>query len=302
MTAAALGHDALLPRPPGGNGAGLLLALLVHGGLLLALTTVVDWRTGTTDVVSAELWASVPQIAAPQAEAAPTPAPPPVPAPAPAPVRTPTPPPPRVETKPAEPDIATARAERRKAEAEAEARKVAEAERRKAEVDRRKAEADSRRKAEEDSRKKAEEDRRRAAAEKERVEAAERKAEDERLARQREENLKRIMGQAGTATGSGGTGTAARSAAPTAAYAGMVTARIRPNIVYTGTLSDNPAAEVEVRTAPGGTIIARRLIKSSGHPDWDDAVLRAIDRTPSLPRDTDGRVPPTLIIAFRPRE
>jgi len=298
MTAAALGHDALLPRPPGGNGAGLLLALLVHGGLLLALTTVLDWRTGTTDVVSAELWASVPQIAAPQAETAPTPAPPPVPAPAPepAPVRTPAPPPPpRVETKPAEPDIATARAERRKAEAEAEARKVAETERRKTE-------AESRKKAEEESRKKAEENSRRAAAEKERVEAAARKAEDERLARQREENLKRIMGQAGTATGTGGTGTAARSAAPTAAYAGMVTARIRPNIVYTGTLSDNPAAEVEVRTAPGGTIIARRLIKSSGHPDWDDAVMRAIDRTPSLPRDTDGRVPPTLIIAFRPRE
>jgi colicin import membrane protein len=31
-------------------------------------------------------------------------------------------------------------------------------------------------------------------------------------------------------------------------------------------------------------------------------VLRAIDRTDTLPRDTDGRVPPTLVISFRPRD
>ena len=110
------------------------------------------------------------------------------------------------------------------------------------------------------------------------------------------------MGQAGSATGSGGTGTAARSAAPSAAYAGRLRRGSGPTSSCTGTLPDNPAAEVEVRTAPGGTIIARRLVKSSGHKEWDDAVLRAIDRTTTLPRDTDGRVPPTLIIAFRPRE
>ena len=57
-----------------------------------------------------------------------------------------------------------------------------------------------------------------------------------------------------------------------------------------------------MRTAPDGTIIARRLVKSSGHHDWDDAVLRAIDRTGTLPRDTDGRVPGTLIVSFRAKE
>jgi colicin import membrane protein len=31
-------------------------------------------------------------------------------------------------------------------------------------------------------------------------------------------------------------------------------------------------------------------------------VLRAIDRTGTLPRDTDGRVPPVLIITFRPND
>jgi len=311
-TASAIRQDTLLPRPPGGNGPGAVLALLAHAGLLFALTTAVDWRTRTPDVVSAELWASVPQIAAPRAETAPTP--PPAPEPQPAPTPAPAPPPPapapRAEAPPPEPDIAIERAARRKAEAEAEARKAAEAERRRAEAERAKADAERakaeerRRQAEAEARKKTEDEKQRAAAaEKQRAEAEARKAADERLARQREENLKRMIGQAGGATsGSGGTGSAAQSAAPSASYAGLVTARIRPNIVYTGSLSDNPAAEVEVRTAPGGTILSRRLVKSSGHKDWDDAVLRAIDRTPSLPRDSDGRVPPTLIIAFRPNE
>jgi colicin import membrane protein len=79
-----------------------------------------------------------------------------------------------------------------------------------------------------------------------------------------------------------------------------VKAAILPNIVYTGNAPARAVAEVEVTLAPGGTVISRRLVKRSGHPDWDEAVLRAIDRTPSIPRDSDGRVPPLLLISFRP--
>ena len=63
----------------------------------------------------------------------------------------------------------------------------------------------------------------------------------------------------------------------------------------------NPAAEVEVRAAPDGTIIARKLLKSSGVKSWDDAVLKAIDKTEVLPRDVDGRVPAVMVITFRPK-
>ena len=56
------------------------------------------------------------------------------------------------------------------------------------------------------------------------------------------------------------------------------------------------------RLAPDGTIVARKLIKSSGAKNWDDAVLRAIDKTEILPRDTDGRVPPIIEIDFKPRD
>ena len=61
-------------------------------------------------------------------------------------------------------------------------------------------------------------------------------------------------------------------------------------------------AEVEVKCAPDGTIIERKLLKSSGYKGWDDAVLKALEKTERLPRDTDGRVPATLVITFRPRD
>ncbi len=72
--------------------------------------------------------------------------------------------------------------------------------------------------------------------------------------------------------------------------------------MFTDDIAGNPTAEIEVRTSPDGTIVSRKLIKSSGVKAWDDAVLKAIDKTDALPRDTDGRVPSTLIITFRPKD
>ena len=59
---------------------------------------------------------------------------------------------------------------------------------------------------------------------------------------------------------------------------------------------------MELKLAPDGTIVSQRLVKASGLKEWDDAVQRAIDRTQVLPRDVDGRVPSTMVIAFRPRD
>ena len=138
-------------------------------------------------------------------------------------------------------------------------------------------------------------------------EAAQRKreeeAEEKRLAQQREENLKRMMGQIPAGTGAPGSrGTAAVDAAPSRSYAGLIVRAVKPNIVLTEVVTGNPEAVIEVRAAPTGTIIGRRLVKSSGSKEWDEAVLRAIDRTGSLPKDTDGRVPGTVEIVFRPKD
>ncbi len=321
-------HDALLPRAPGGMGWGAVLALLAHGALLLALTSTVQWRTRPPEVFSAELWAAVPQAAAPLPATTPTPpvAPPPAPVPTPkveAPPQ-PAPPPPPV-TRDA--DIATEQA--RKLEAQ---RKALEAEKAATEKAKAKAEADAARKREADA-KKADEDKRnedkrkedkrkddklkeekaqldRAKEEKtkrdeaERKAAAQAKAEDERLAKQREENLRRMMGQAGTGnttgSGTGGTGSAAQSAAPSAGYAARVRKLIHDQIIFSGQVEGNPSAEVAVRVDANGIISEPKLVKSSGNKEWDDAVLRAILRTAELPPDNDGRVPPRMTLVFRP--
>ena len=287
------GADPLRPQPPGGMGRGALLALAVHGLLVVALAVSVSWRSQTPQTFSAELWAATPQVAAPRAvESTPATPPPPPPPPPPAPtprVATPAPPP------AVDPQIAIdkARQEKEKADRQRAEREKAEREKQ-AKADKEKAERD-----------KAERERQAAAkakaeAQAKQQEQRERQAEEQRLAKQREDNLKRMMGQAGATGAPGSTGTALRDAAPSASYAGKLIARIKPNILFTETVSGNPAADVEVRASPTGTILSRRLVKSSGNKDWDDAVLRAIDRTGELPRDTDGRVPPVLVITFTP--
>jgi colicin import membrane protein len=277
--------DALRPQPPGGMGRGALLALAVHGLLVVALALSVSWRSQSPQTFSAELWAAVPQVAAPPAVEVPTPPPaPPTPAPTP-------PAPPRAAAPQPDAQIAIEKA-----------RQAAKLEREKADrAEREKAERAERDRAERQREAKARaEAQQREQAQRETQAQRERQAEEQRLAKQREDNLKRMLGQAGATGSPGATGTASRDAAPSATYAGKLIARIKPNILLTETVTGNPAADVEVRAAPSGTILSRRLVKSSGNKDWDDAVLRAIDRTAELPRDTDGRVPPVIVISFTP--
>jgi colicin import membrane protein len=277
LTAAAaqLGaYDALHPRSPGGMAPGAALAALVHVGLITALSFGVNWRLPPPQVVAAELWAAVPQIAAPRAmepETAP-------PAPS-KPVEKAAPPPPA----PALPDAQIA-IEKAKKEKAAKDEKVAKDE--KAALD--KASRERVEKAD-----KAKADARTAR------EAAELAVEDARVNKQREENLRRMMGQIASAPGST-RGTANADAAPSATYTGKLVNAIFPNIIFTESFTGNPAAEVEVRSAPNGSIMGWRIVTPSGNKEWDDAVLKAIERTRTLPRDTDGRVPSTLTITFRP--
>ena len=305
------GVDPLRPRPPGGMGSGAVLALAVHALLVLALAVSLSWRSHAPQEFSAELWAAAPQRAAPKAvEPPPQPAPPPAPAPAPEPPKRVEPPAPPLPDAQIAVEKARKQAEleeqqrldREKAEREKLRREKLErekAEREKAQREKAEREKAQREKAEREKQERDKAEREKAARDKAEAEKRE-KAEQARLAKQREENLKRALGQADATGSPAATGTAARDAGPSATYAGKVVARVRPNILLTETLSGKPAAEVEVRAAPNGTILSRRLVKSSGNKDWDDAVLRAIDRTGELPRDVDGRVPPVLVISFTP--
>ncbi len=138
-------------------------------------------------------------------------------------------------------------------------------------------------------------------AERERI--AKEQAEQARLeavtAQMRNEQIQRAAGLAGS---SAGTGSAPVARGPSASYGAKVVAAVKPNIIFTGRLSNNPAATVEVKTAPSGEIIGRRLVRSSGETAWDEAVLRAVDRTGFLPLDENGSIPSALQIKFRPND
>ena len=54
--------------------------------------------------------------------------------------------------------------------------------------------------------------------------------------------------------------------------------------------------------APDGTIVSAKVTKSSGNKAWDDAVLRALDKTATIPRDVDGTVPNSFNFEFRPQD
>jgi len=273
---------------------GLLFAIAAHGLLLAALSAGVNWRTDPLPAFEAELWSAVPQAAAPREEL-PPPAPPEA---EPSPLPKPVP----VEDLQAlrDADIAIAKARDAK---KRETLRLAELEaaRKKAALKEQAAEREKQAKIKQDKldAKLKQEKQDKLAKE---AEAKLQAKADAKIAEQRQDNLRRIQGMAGASGGANATGNALQSSGPSASYGGRIKARIRPNIIYTESGSGNPVAEVEVRTAPDGTIISRKLLKPSGDAEWDKAVLRAIDKTELLPRDVDGRVPALLVISFKPQE
>ncbi len=261
------------PPPVPGFVRAFGLAVLAHLLLLAALTWGVNWRSADEPFTAeAELWSQVPVQAAPK----PVVAPPVLPSIAPPVVEKPVQTPP----KPSAPDIVTQREKQRLA-----------AEKKQLEA-----------KQQDDKKKelKKQEELKQADAAKRKEEAA--KLDAKQLEAQRQENIKRMAGLAGATGAATATGTAQQSAGPSSSYQGRIQARIYPNIVFTEDIPGNPVALVEVRAAPDGTITGRKLLKSSGILAWDEAVLKAIDKTEVLPRDVDGRVPPLLEIGFRPKK
>ena len=280
MHAAADRLEFAPPATPGVVRA-FLLALLAHGLLVAALTWGVQWKREAQIIsAEAELWAAVPVAAAPRLE---EPPPEPVrpektePVPPPAPMPEPVVAPPKV-------DIAL---EQEKKRIQKQKQLALEQQQEKAKEAKLKADK-----------------LKQALAEKTKLAQEKKLAEQQarQLAALREKNLQRMAGLAGASGSTSSSGTALKSAGPSASYAGRVIARVKPNIVFTEAISGNPTAVVEVRTSPDGTIIARKLTQSSGMKEWDEAVLRAIDKTEVLPRDTDGRVPNPLVISFRPKD
>jgi colicin import membrane protein len=300
----ALDRPEFAPPPQRGTPRAVVLALIAHGLLIAALTWGVRWKSEADEgAVDAELWSSTVQQAAPrlQAPQAPTP--------------VPTPPPPPT---PKAPDIALEREKKLKEQKEQKDRELEKQQQQK------KKELEARQRAEDEAERKQElqkEQQRKLADQKKQQEAEAKQAEAKKAAdakqaeakkaeaatkqaaADRAATLKRMQGMAGASGADDSKGTALRNSGPSSGYAGRIAAAVRPNITFPDaeTVNGNPAAEFEVSLAPDGTIVGVKLSKSSGLPGWDEAAERGLRKTDKLPRDTDGRIFPSLIVSLRPK-
>jgi len=274
-------NDRLDFGPPRDGGAirSLGLALLVHAALIAALTWGVNWKSSDRSVAfEAELWSNTPQEAAPKLVEAPPPPPPPPPEPAPK-VQEVTPPPPNV-------DIALEQEKKRKLLAQR--------------VQQAKAEKELKLKQEQAKRKAADEAKQ-AQAKKQQQQAL---ANAAALEAQRKQNIARALGLAGASGGETAKGTAQISSGPSASYKNRLAALFKRNIIFSNvdSIQGNPKAEVQVKVSSTGLIMSAKLSKSSGVPAWDEAVLRAVEKTERIPLDENGKVVTDFPIGFGPKD
>lgn len=251
----------------------LILALFVHMALFAFLWIGISWQNEEGGSVEAEVWDIKVSDAAPRAqvmepvaeETADVPEPP---------VSEPDP----VEAKAdARPDIALEEEKKRKEE------------KKKAEEKRREEEA----KKKEDTKKKTVED-----AKKKQLRQADQEKADAIMA----EEARRLAAKSGT----GGSGTSAYSTGSIRAdggYTRKVSAKIKSNTIFNvpDNLVGNPPVEYDVELLPDGSIKSIRKRKSSGVPGFDEAVLRAIEKSAPYPQNNAGRVPSRFEISHKPK-
>jgi colicin import membrane protein len=122
----------------------------------------------------------------------------------------------------------------------------------------------------------------------------------------RADQLARLRASAGAEGGSGGasgSGVGGGGNAPPG-WTDKVVKKVKPLIVFNPeSISGNPAAVVKVNLAPDGAILSTDLVTSSGNTGWDRAVLLALTRAESLPKDDNGKIPQREVkLTFKPKD
>jgi len=88
-----------------------------------------------------------------------------------------------------------------------------------------------------------------------------------------------------------------------ATWVDKIRAKIRGNIVLPPDLKGNPEALYLVTQLPTGEVLQARLVISSGHTAYDDAVHRAILKSSPLPKpDSASDFVREMKLTFRPRD
>lgn len=225
------------------------LALVMHSLFFAMLIFSVTWQKREPTAMVAELWGSLPPVAAPRAE--------------------PPPPPPKVEPEPPKPAP------------KVEAKPVPKVEPKpqpKAEIDLREKQ-EKEKKAKEQAlaeKKKREEESRAEALKQQQAKEAKEAAEAKRLAQEQADAQRKLAQQA-----------AAAQAREIDKYKQAIAARIKRFIVEPPNIQGNPVAELDIVMLPGGEVLDVRTRKASGQTAWDNACERAIRRAQPLPLPSD---------------
>jgi colicin import membrane protein len=262
--AALLGAPYQVPPEPSRTPS-IVLAMVVHAGLLGFLWAGVSWQNTPPVAVEAEVWDLKVREAAPQRQPEPEPVRPPEPKVIPKEVEEPV--------APKAPDIALERLKEQK--------KLLKEKQKELEEQKLKDLADK--KAKELADKK--------------VKAAQELAEKKKLDKLRDDEMKRLTSQAG------GSGTAPKSTAPStdAGYGPAVSRKIKSAVRYAGDkdVPGDPRVAFKIEQLPTGEIISVRKTKSSGIPAFDDAVERAINNSSPLPKKKDGTVDRSIDVGYK---
>ena len=194
---------------------------------------------------------------------------------------------------------AKALADKQQREQEDKNRKLAEQKEREAEKKEQLAKQEQAKKDDAEKKKKAE----KLAKEKAAKEKAETEQQLAKLAKMsRDAETKRITGSGNP----GSTGSAEKSTAPRldAGYQGAIAAKIKSNANYAGNtdVPGNPTVSFKVEQLPTGEVVSVKLVKSSGIPEFDDAVERSINKSSPLPKKKDGTVERSLSVNFHMKD
>ncbi|WP_018077956.1 cell envelope integrity protein TolA [Thiobacillus denitrificans] len=289
--------DAPFVSRPAPRFAAGVLALGVHAVFVLLLVFGVSWQTQHPAPVMVDLWENLPKAAPPVAVKPPEPPPPP-PVKAPEPVKA-VPAPKPVADEPAPPKAPDIALEKKKAEAERLRKQKAEAERleklKAIQAEEQQARAEAARKAHEkqlaeqkkrELLRQMEEDLMQRTADEEAANAAlaMKQAAERAAASKRQTEVARVVGQ----------------------HRDQISAKVRGNTRLPDNLKGNPEVRCAVRLLPTGEVQSVRVTQSSGNAAYDEAVVRAIEKSSPLPlpadRDARAAFVPELSFVHRPKE
>ncbi len=251
------------------------LALGMHALFALLLVFGVSWQTEHPAPVMVDLWQALPSPARPPKPARPAPAP--EPEVKPVAKAADEPPPPKA------PDIAL-----EKKQAETVRLKKLQAMQAAEDQARAQAEAEAFRKTRD--KQLAEQKRRELLRQMESEELAQRMAEEDAAnaaraaAGKRQAEHARVVGQ----------------------YRDLISAKVRGNTRLPDTLKGNPQVRCLVKLLPTGEVVSVRVTQSSGNAAYDEAVVRAIEKSSPLPlpaeREARAAFVPELSFVHRPKE